>query len=195
MKYGLIMSLIANLNFIDVKIDETTQKTRTQTQEQNNISLNDIKTSNAIRLHKTLHIDATDKNGDTGLIMAARRGYLETVKTLLDRGANTNIANKHGDTALIEAVKQTSTEIISILLESGCDINKANKLGNNAMITAAHKNNIEIIKILITENADIPELCDCFSEEAKQAVKETVEKRMKYEKERLKDKQRLDSID
>jgi len=46
------------------------------------------------------NIDATDKEGSTALICAARNGRTGVVRILIDKGVNVNAANKHGHTAL-----------------------------------------------------------------------------------------------
>lgn len=45
-------------------------------------------------------IDATDDNGDSPLIEAAREGGLETVRVLIENGADINLMNKHNKTSL-----------------------------------------------------------------------------------------------
>lgn len=45
-------------------------------------------------------IDATDDNGDSPLFEAAREGSFETVRVLIENGADINLMNKHNKTSL-----------------------------------------------------------------------------------------------
>ncbi len=40
------------------------------------------------------NVNTQDKNGNSALMAAAQRGYLEIINILLDAGANTEIRNK-----------------------------------------------------------------------------------------------------
>eukprot|EP01117_Protostelium_nocturnum_P000412 TRINITY_DN10478_c0_g1_i1.p1 TRINITY_DN10478_c0_g1~~TRINITY_DN10478_c0_g1_i1.p1 ORF type:complete len:389 (+),score=63.15 TRINITY_DN10478_c0_g1_i1:133-1299(+) len=62
-----------------------------------------------------VEIDAQDKKGSTPLIFAVERGYNETVRMLLDRGANPNIRNKKNFTALDVAVYTDNQELVTLL--------------------------------------------------------------------------------
>jgi ankyrin repeat protein len=59
--------------------------------------------------------DLGDKNGDTGLILAAR---------MLMNHAQVDKTNKLGETALIVAVQQRQPAIVKMLLENGADPDK-----------------------------------------------------------------------
>ena len=65
--------------------------------------------------------DLADKNGDTGLIIAARMGYSEGAARMLMGRAQVDKANKMGETALIVAVQQRQPAIVKMLLEAGAN--------------------------------------------------------------------------
>lgn len=50
-------------------------------------------------------INLADEDGNTPLSIAALRGYLNTVKALLERGADAKLSNKNGETALDDALR------------------------------------------------------------------------------------------
>ena len=56
-----------------------------------------------------------DRNGQTGLILAATRGYRDMVELLLKRGANPMLSDKGGRTALYWALANGHKEIAEIL--------------------------------------------------------------------------------
>jgi ankyrin repeat protein len=60
-------------------------------------------------------INTPNKEGDTALIKAARRGYLDTVHLLLEQGANLLHANRAGRTAIHEAAAAGHTEVVGAL--------------------------------------------------------------------------------
>ena len=87
------------------------------------------------------HVNATDKNGVSALHHAVRFRNPAAVKTLLEHGANVNLAcTKSGSTPLHRAVTATGApgtagkreevlEIVRLLLAAGADPSIANKSG------------------------------------------------------------------
>jgi ankyrin repeat protein len=57
---------------------------------------------------------------------AARYGHTETIKLLLEKGADVNRENRHGNTALLFAAYEGSTEMVKLLLEAGANVNATN---------------------------------------------------------------------
>ncbi len=68
-----------------------------------------------------LYPDLTNDKGDTLLILAAYHDYEDTVRALLDHGADTGRANDRGQTALAAAVFRRSTPVVGALLAAGAD--------------------------------------------------------------------------
>ena len=69
----------------------------------------------------------TDEHGRTALFVAARNNHLQAVRTLLDRGADPNIAAGDGQTPLSTACLHTlsqecDTEIVRLLVRHGAPI-------------------------------------------------------------------------
>ncbi len=67
-------------------------------------------------------VNARDRYGQTGLMMAAHRGHLRVVEILLAHGANLNVTAKYGLSALMLAVVAGHTDIARLLVRVGSDL-------------------------------------------------------------------------
>ncbi|HVQ16716.1 MAG TPA: ankyrin repeat domain-containing protein, partial [Vicinamibacterales bacterium] len=68
--------------------------------------------------------DATYGEGETPLMLAARSGNVETVKLLVEAGANVNAVEKfRGQTALMLAAVENHADIVQALIAAGGQIN------------------------------------------------------------------------
>jgi ankyrin repeat protein len=65
----------------------------------------------------------TNEKGDTLLILAAYHNHPETVRALLEHGADHARANDRGQTALAAAVFRQNPDTVNILLTGGADPN------------------------------------------------------------------------
>jgi uncharacterized protein len=81
--------------------------------------------------------------GLTPLLFATREGNLETVKALLDAGANVNQTSEYGWTALLVATHNRFYKLGLYLLEKGADPNLANEGGWTPLYIATDNRNIE----------------------------------------------------
>jgi ankyrin repeat protein len=93
-------------------------------------------------------LNAADELGPWGVIVA-ENWQLDTVKFLLQAGAETNAADHAGKTALMHA---RDTEVVKALLASGADANAKDNSGRTALLDAG---NIESMKALIAAGADV----------------------------------------
>src|SRR4051794_38460123 len=66
-----------------------------------------------------LPVNLTNDKGDTLLILAAYHDHSDTVRALLDHGADHTRTNDRGQTALGSAVFRRSNVAIEIFLEAG----------------------------------------------------------------------------
>ena len=73
-------------------------------------------------LDRGVDVDARDRYGQTGLMLAAHAGYGDVVATLIDHRANLNITAKFGLSALMLAVIAGHTEIARLLAKAGTDL-------------------------------------------------------------------------
>jgi uncharacterized protein len=67
-------------------------------------------------------VDATDRHGNTPLMLAARDGHLDAVRVLIERGANLNVTAKYGLSALMLAIVRGHAEVAQTLINAGADL-------------------------------------------------------------------------
>ena len=101
-----------------------------------------------------LVINQRNKGGATSLHIACREGNFEIAKTLIDNGANVNIADNEGWTPLMRASLAGNKEIVEILLKNGAKANLLNSLNESALIHATISKCIKCIEQII-ENGDL----------------------------------------
>jgi ankyrin repeat protein len=86
--------------------------------------------------------------GSTALIFAARGGYSEIVKILLEHGATIDQANFEGYNPLIDAAWLGRLEVVKILLAWSADVNHASNNGDTALICANRYRHAEVVSII-----------------------------------------------
>lgn len=92
--------------------------------------------------------------GVTPLMQAALYGDADSVRLLLDKGADPNIANEAGATALMWAVDDI--EKARLLLDHGADVNARSADSRTALLIAAGRfGSREVVKLLLDRGADI----------------------------------------
>jgi len=109
-------------------------------------------------INRGADIKASDKDGKTPLIWAARENQKpEVITALLEAGANLEARDSYyGKTALMWAARDNpKAEVTTVLLESGADINARDMNGETALMAAAEDNpNPEVITTLLAAGAD-----------------------------------------
>ena len=98
---------------------------------------------------------AKHEGGHTRLMRAALEGELETVKALLESGADVNTKDSAGRTALMFAVTNMQTKCAKALVEHGADVNARANDGCTALMLAASAGATEIVRLLLSKGADI----------------------------------------
>ena len=101
-----------------------------------------------------LVINQRNKGGATSLHIACREGNFEIAKTLIENGANVNIADNEGWTPLMRASLAGNKEIVEILLKNGANANLLNSLNESALIHATTSKCIKCIEEII-ENGNL----------------------------------------
>jgi ankyrin repeat protein len=81
-------------------------------------------------------------------MFAATNGHLETVRYLLDKGANINLQDKLGRTALILATSENLEAVVKLLLDKGADAKIANSSGRTAKDIAESEGFAPIVTLL-----------------------------------------------
>ena len=96
---------------------------------------------------------ATEGNGYTALIWAASRGYTETVRLLLEGGADMNLLAADGQTALMRAADNGHFDVVKVLVDNGADVNIQTDRGITALRLATLKNHVRIVDLLTIHGA------------------------------------------
>ncbi len=110
-------------------------------------------------------VKAQSKLGNTSLLLAARKaGNSRTVKLLIERGADVNVANVFGSTALMAAAASGDIDSVRLLLDAGAEINAKPNMtvdgfimggGRTPLMWAAYLDNEPLAKLLLERGAKI----------------------------------------
>lgn len=92
--------------------------------------------------------------GKTPLILAIRKGDVNLVKTLVNKGANVNQKNYLGNSPVGYAVVNKQVNILHFLIQKGANVNIPNQYGSTPLIEAAYFNLPQMAIILIHAGAD-----------------------------------------
>ena len=97
---------------------------------------------------------AAARVADPGLIEAVKAGEVETVRALLDGGADVDAPASDGATALHWAVHRDDAGLVDLLLAAGADATVANRYGVQPVSLAAENGNPAILEKLLRAGAD-----------------------------------------
>ncbi|XP_037025353.1 protein VAPYRIN-like [Bradysia coprophila] len=92
---------------------------------------------------------------DEDLIAKARRGNLNAVKNLIERGANIKATDYAQWTALHVSAFWGRLEVVKYLVEYGADIEARSDQGDTALQLAAGGAQFHVIKYLVEHGADV----------------------------------------
>ena len=101
-------------------------------------------------------VDKKDQIDLSPLFHAARAGKLETVKQLLDLGADPNITSKYNNWRPLEgAIDHGHVEVARILIERGTDLNGPKERPGSALQHSIENGQWEIGRLLIDNGAEV----------------------------------------
>lgn len=112
-------------------------------------------------LHRFHQLALSDKDGQSALHWAAKRGHVPLALLLLKNNVNINLRNNTGSTALSKAIEYHHPKIVQVLLDHGADVNLQDNKGTTALHWAVYtarktSNNAEaLITLLISKGARI----------------------------------------
>ena len=99
-----------------------------------------------------------DGVGNTALIIATKKSFVEVVDFLIQSRSDVNYVNKGGFTALFYSALYCSKnmyQIVELLLEGKADVNFDTKSCGTALMESSFGGEIDIVKILIKGKADV----------------------------------------
>jgi ankyrin repeat protein len=95
------------------------------------------------------------------LIRAAEAGQVETVRQLLQDGAEINARDERGRTPVMAATHANQVETVRALIQAGADIDLQDNLRDNVFLYAGAEGLLEILRLAIAAGAD-PTLTNRF---------------------------------
>ena len=99
--------------------------------------------------------------GFTPLIYVARKGHVDVMKDLLEKGANGEAKDSSEKTPLIFATLKGNVDIVKYLLHKGANIEGKDYLGKTPLMYAAGGGHLDVVKHLLEKGANI-EGKDCL---------------------------------
>lgn len=99
-------------------------------------------------LKKGANPNIQDDNGETPLIIAARKGLLSHIQLLIKYNANPDIYDKHNDSALLWAAYKNHIDIVIFLVENGANTKHLYHDGKEAIRWAIKGDSLDIVSYL-----------------------------------------------
>ncbi len=98
-------------------------------------------------------IDVSANNNEPILTASMQTENADTIKKLIDKGANVNAFSPDGHTPLMYSIMADDRQNVKVLIENGADIELTNSDGMTALIFASWFGREEICRILMDSGA------------------------------------------
>ncbi len=105
-------------------------------------------------LNKIDNPNITSVDGNTPLIIAAKKGYDDLIVQLINEGADINKRNYDGYDAVMQAVQSNNMSTLKLLLKYGPKFKSILEGGDTAFTLAAKNNNAQALKLLLNAIRD-----------------------------------------
>lgn len=112
-------------------------------------------------IEKGANVDKANVNKNTPIIIAAMRGFTNTVRVLLDLKVELETKNNDGDTALHAAIKNGRDEIALLLIKQGASIESLDAKNRNAIRLAEEFNvplSLDLLKSILQVEVGAPDI-------------------------------------
>ena len=100
-------------------------------------------------------VNAKDEDERTALHYAVKGGHLETLKYLVEKGAEVNARDTKRKTALHYAAQGGHLEPLKYLVGKGAEVDAQNKKGETGLHYAAQGGHLEALKYLVGKGAEV----------------------------------------
>ncbi|MDH5680371.1 MAG: ankyrin repeat domain-containing protein [Spirochaetota bacterium] len=90
---------------------------------------------------------------DKDLLDAAKRGRLDKIKSLIEKGANINASDRFGKTTLHYMAGYD--KMVAYLISKGAKVRALTAIGESPLLFAAEKGNTKSVQLLLDKGADI----------------------------------------
>jgi len=101
-----------------------------------------------LHIYAGTDIDQEDEFGNSPLLLAVDRGYLDIVDLFITHEVDLEVENQHGFTAVIMAAELNHVDVLQLLLDSGADITVEDKAERTALDWAIIMQSVEAEEIL-----------------------------------------------
>src|SRR5690606_4058652 len=98
------------------------------------------------------NINSTDELGRTAVVAATYNNQVDTVKALIQKGADINIRDNHLNNVLLYAGAEGLLEIVKLAIDAGADTKLTNRFGGTALIPASERGHVEVVNELLTRS-------------------------------------------
>ena len=109
-----------------------------------------------VRLLLDVGGDPNGNNANPGMSYirkAAKKGYTEIVRLLIDRGAKVKFGT--GFRLLVDAAEHSNVEIVQMIIDAGCNVNTRDHQYNTPLTAACRQGKVEVVKTLIDAGANV----------------------------------------
>uniref|UniRef100_A0A8W7PYA1 Uncharacterized protein n=3 Tax=gambiae species complex TaxID=44542 RepID=A0A8W7PYA1_ANOCL len=104
--------------------------------------------------HSRSSRDRINERGETALHIASKKGDQDSVKKLLEQGANPNVTDFAGWTPLHEACNHGHYNVALALVKAGANINATGLENDTPLHDAAITGQLKLVKMLVERGAD-----------------------------------------
>ena len=100
-------------------------------------------------------ISATDRQGNTPLMAAFKRGQATLAQMLVQRGATVPASNQQGTKLLLAAITVGNVQLAQVLMKAGVNISATDRQGTTPLIAACAAGHMTLVQILLEAKSDI----------------------------------------
>jgi ankyrin repeat protein len=93
--------------------------------------------------------NSADYDCRTALMVAAMKGFTDTVELILEYNANPNLVDMHGTSALYEAVKNAHEDTMDVLMKHNAKLSMENTLAASTLCQTVYDNDLLTLRRLL----------------------------------------------